>query len=135
MFHLALLPEHRTETGVTVNPFVGIARDRPRRRTLALNRDQVRALITHAAPHLGLAIAIGALAPKLRLGNILALQWRTHLDANLQWITVQSRTTRPTSAPGAPWSCRSSSGCASSCWTSGPSGRAPRKSSPTAAHR
>lgn len=93
MFHLALTPQYRAITGITTNPFVGVARDRPQRRTVALSGEQLRALIAHAAPHVRLALSIGILAPKLRLGNILALQWRTHLDAGLQWITVHDHKT------------------------------------------
>jgi integrase len=40
-----------------------------------------------------LALAIGALAPKLRLGNILALERARHLDASLQFITVHQHKT------------------------------------------
>ena len=38
-------------------------------------------------------MAIGALAPKLRLGNILELRWERHLDADLRFITVHDHKT------------------------------------------
>lgn len=100
LYVLAQRPEWRGQTGIVTNPFVGLARDPQRRRTVALTADQVRALLTHARYHVRLAIAIGALAPKLRLENILSLEWRRHLDPALAWITVHDhKTDRKTARP------------------------------------
>jgi integrase len=47
-----------------------------------------------------LAVAIGALAPKLRLQSILSLQWREHVDLDAGVLTVwQHKTARRTGAP------------------------------------
>jgi integrase len=45
-------------------------------------------------------VAIAALAPKLRLSNVLALDWQKHLDAGLTRITIgQHKTDRLTGRP------------------------------------
>lgn len=75
MYSLAMQPQYRQATGVTVNPFLGLTNDPTPGRTVTLTPAQLRALITHAAPHVRLAIAIAALAPKLRMANVLGLQW------------------------------------------------------------
>ena len=93
MFALAMRPAWRGQTGIANNPFVGIARDTPGRRTVALEREELRHLIRCASYHVRLCLAIGALAPKLRLGNILALRWAEHVDAHLTWITVTDHKT------------------------------------------
>lgn len=80
MFKLAMAPAWRKKTGVTVNPFLGIQRDRGVSRQTVMTVDDVRALIAAASYHVRLAVAIGALAPKLRLANILALRWREHVE-------------------------------------------------------
>lgn len=88
MYKIAMLPEYRRATGVRLNPFAGIERDRPVRRRVTQTVEQLQAWILHASPHVQLALAIGALAPALRLGNILALRWNEHVDAALRFITV-----------------------------------------------
>jgi integrase len=93
MYRVARLPQFRTTTGVTMNPMDGIPRDRVQRRPLALTLDQLRLWIAHASPHVQLALAIGALAPKLRLTNILALRWDAHFDPELKYITVAEHKT------------------------------------------
>lgn len=60
LYAIAMRPEFRTETGVTMNPFLAIERDAPRGRTVTLTIDQVRAVLMHAPPHLRLAIGIKA---------------------------------------------------------------------------
>lgn len=92
LFVLAMRPAWRAQTGITVNPFVGVARDQPRRRTVALDPDELRRLIAAAAPHVRLALCIGALAPKLRRANILGLRW-DQIDPHLNWITVHDHKT------------------------------------------
>lgn len=92
MFVLAMRPEWRAQTGITTNPFVGVARDQPNRRRVALEADELRRLIAAAAPHVRLALCIGALAPKLRRANILGLRW-DQIDPHVQWITVHDHKT------------------------------------------
>jgi integrase len=100
LYRLALQPKWRKKTGVAINPFLGIYRDRTGRREVAITPDDLRRLLQHASYHVRLALAIGALAPKLRLGNILALRWAVHLDAALQFITVhEHKTAAHTSRP------------------------------------
>lgn len=100
LYAIAMRPEFRTTTGVTMNPFLAIERDVPRGRTVTLSVDQVRAVLHHAPRHLCLAIAIASLAPKLRLGNVLALRWDTHFDRALTRITVaEHKTARVTRLP------------------------------------
>jgi hypothetical protein len=43
-----------------------------------------------------LAVAIAALAPKLRLANVLALTWKEHVDPELRYITVHRHKTAAT---------------------------------------
>lgn len=75
LYTVAMLPEFRLATGVTMNPFRAVLRDREQGRTVTLTVPQIRAILHEASPHLRLAIAIAALAPKLRIGAILALTW------------------------------------------------------------
>lgn len=80
MYAVALLPEYRQATGIIVNPFAGVPNDPTTPREVTLDKSQLCAWLTHAAYHIRLAVAIGALAPKLRLTNILKLQWGAHFD-------------------------------------------------------
>jgi integrase len=93
MYQLALQPRWRSKTGIQTNPMDGIYRDRPGGREVTIEPEAMRRLLTHASYHVRLAIAIGALAPKLRLANILALEWGVHLDAEYRYITVQHHKT------------------------------------------
>jgi integrase len=88
LFELAMQPAYRTRTGIMMNPFRGIRRDRPRKRVAIVSVDELRAWIAHASYHVRLAMAIAALAPTLRVGNILALQWRQHVDKGVTRIVV-----------------------------------------------
>jgi integrase len=104
MYKLALQPTWRKKTGVQVNPFAGIYRDDANERDVTISREELRRLLEHASYHLRLAVAIGALAPKLRLMNILQLRWSTSFDADLQFITVRrhktvTRTKKPLVIP------------------------------------
>jgi hypothetical protein len=49
-------------------------------RTVTLDPKQLEAWIRNASYHIRLAVAIGALAPKLRQRNILELQWAEHFQ-------------------------------------------------------
>jgi integrase len=93
MFRVASAPKFRKHTNVTTNPFAGVERPQTHGRTVTLEVDELRRLLDHASYHVRLALAIGALAPKLRLANILGLRWRDHLDAALARITIHSHKT------------------------------------------
>ena len=88
MYRVAMHPRFRKQTGITVNPFLGYEKERVRRRSVTIGIDELRKWVAKASYHVRLAVAIGALAPKLRLANILALQWDDHLDEALTLITV-----------------------------------------------
>jgi integrase len=88
MFKIASKPTHRSKTNVWMNPATGLDREKTRSRRVTTTPDQVRRWMAAAAPHVRLAITIGQLAPKLRVGNILALQWRKHIDLHARTITV-----------------------------------------------
>lgn len=93
LYQLALQPKWRTTTGVQLNPMDGIYRDRPGQRDVTVTPEQLRAILAKASYHLRLAVAIGALAPKLRLANILALEWNRHIDGAMHYITVHQHKT------------------------------------------
>jgi len=88
MFALASAPVYRSRTGVVTNPMVGLARDAIVRRSVTLSPEQIRAAVGACAWHVRLAIAIGVYASKLRLSNILRLEWGVHLDPELTTIVV-----------------------------------------------
>jgi integrase len=75
MYAMALLPEYRQLTGVTTNPFEHVRHDPTFERTVALTPDEARRWLSHASYHVRLAMAIAALAPKLRLAKVLGLLW------------------------------------------------------------
>lgn len=100
MYRLAMRPRWRAVTNITANPMLGTERDPVRSRKTTITADQLRAWITAAPPHVGLALAIGALAPKLRKASILTLRWDQHFDPDLQFITVsEHKTIRSTGEP------------------------------------
>jgi integrase len=100
MYRLALTPAYRRRIGITQNPFLGIPREHTVERTVTLTHEQLRALLADASYHVRLALAIGALAPKLRLENILSLRWSKHIDPEIQWITrAEHKTARVTRRP------------------------------------
>ena len=104
MYRLALQPQWRKLTGVQLNPFLGIYRDEGNHREVTIAPDDLRRLREHASYHVRLTVAIGALAPKLRLMNILQLRWSTSFDPEVQFITVRkhktvSKTKRPLVIP------------------------------------
>lgn len=94
MFKLAMAPAFRLQTGITFNPFAGGYRDPSYGREIALDRDDLLAILAVSSYHLRLAIAIGVLTPKLREGNILALRFDQHVSADLRYITVRDHKTR-----------------------------------------
>src|SRR5207248_9067903 len=88
MYRVAQLPRYRRLTGNPINPMTGVPRDRRVRRNVDLTPEQIVAWIQAASYHVRLAVAIAALAPKLRLQNVLTLEWAQHIDRQLQRITV-----------------------------------------------
>ncbi|HYM24972.1 MAG TPA: site-specific integrase [Vicinamibacterales bacterium] len=72
------------------NPFDRSPRDHQVERTVTLTIDELRRWIAHASYHVRLTIAIAALAPKLRLANVLGLCWS---DVDDEWITVHGHKT------------------------------------------
>ncbi len=67
MYAVALLPKFRAATGITVNPMVGVPRDRTESRTVTVTLDELQQWLSVASYHVRLAVGIAALAPKLRL--------------------------------------------------------------------
>lgn len=99
MYRLAQHPRYRKITGIETNPMDGVPRDRQRARDVTLSTDQVRAWIAHASYHVRLALAIAALAPKLRMRNVLDLRW-DQLDRALTRLTIADhKTDRSTGRP------------------------------------
>jgi integrase len=100
MYRVALLPANRRKSGVRENPMVGVPRDSVPRRLRTLTPQQLRGIIQHAAPHLQLALAIGALAPKLRLRNVLNLRWKHDVSDDLSYLIVdRHKTDKETGLP------------------------------------
>ncbi len=100
MYKLALRPRYRQRTRVLSNPFTDIDRDPQTGRRVHLPPEDLRKWLEAAPPHAVLALAIGALAPKLRLAQVLALRFDRHLDRELRLITFEAhKTRRHTRAP------------------------------------
>ncbi|HXG73168.1 MAG TPA: hypothetical protein VNJ04_21460, partial [Gemmatimonadaceae bacterium] len=93
MYRTAMLPAFAKKTGITSNPFLTVERDRPAGRTVTVTPAQLRAWLGGAPRHTQLAMAIAALAPKLRLQNVLSLRWDQSIDPDLQFITVHDHKT------------------------------------------
>ncbi len=93
MYKLALQPKWRKTTGILVNPFLGIYRDKTGQREVTITPDELRRILQHASYHIRLALAIGALAPKLRHANILGLRWNIEVDPGRTFITVHAHKT------------------------------------------
>lgn len=92
LYVLAARPDWRAQTGIVQNPFAGVPRDATRRRTVALEAEELRRLVQCASYHVRLCLAIGVLAPKLRLANILGLRW-AQIDSRLDWMTIRAHKT------------------------------------------
>src|SRR3954470_24877993 len=86
MFKLALQPAFRKRSQVRENPFEHVQRDRVPKRIRTYTSAQLRTIIEGAAWHIRIALAIGALAPKLRLRNVLDLRWTEHVATDLSEI-------------------------------------------------
>lgn len=71
---------YRQRTGVTLNPFAGMIREpKKKRQPVGLTPAQLTSWIAHASHHARVAIALGALAPKLRRASIMALDFHEHI--------------------------------------------------------
>jgi len=60
---------------------------------VTISLEDLRSWLRNASYHIRLAVAIAALAPKLRLANVLALTWKEHIDPDLRYITVHRHKT------------------------------------------
>ncbi len=94
MYKLAQRPRYRVLTGVDRNPFDDLPRHPTVARRVTATAEDLKAWIAHAPPHLVLALVIGALAPKLRLAQVLGLRFDRHLDRGLRTIIYESHKTR-----------------------------------------
>jgi integrase len=99
MYKAAMLPKYRKRTGIAANPMEGVPRDRRKVRDVALSVEQLQAWLSHASYHVRLAMSIAALAPKLRLANVLALDWREHIDRAFTRITIYEHKTDASGKP------------------------------------
>lgn len=100
MYRLAMRPSWRKKTQIHANPMLGTERDPTRSRKVTLTVEQLRAWIAASVPHVRIALAIGALAPKLRMMSILRLRWDQHIDPDLAFLTVHDhKTIRSSHAP------------------------------------
>lgn len=91
LYKCAMQPQFRPITNVAANPFDGIRRSKGNTRTIALTPAQILDLVSAVGVrgrHIAHALCIAALAPKLRLASILALEWAVHFDPALTLITV-----------------------------------------------
>lgn len=98
MYRVALLPTNRRRSGVTQNPFAGVLRDRVTRRMVTLTEAQLNTWIQSAPLPVAIAVAIGALAPALRFGNVVALR-RSQLSPDKAFLTTAHKTDRDTGLP------------------------------------
>jgi integrase len=96
LYHTALLPAYRVVSGVTMNPFRDVPREAVMERMVTISLEDLRSWLANASYHVRLAVAIAALAPKLRLANVLALTWQEHVDPDLRYITVRRHKTAAT---------------------------------------
>lgn len=101
MYRVALLPANRKRSQVASNPFEHIPRDKVRKRITTFDSPTaLRRVVALAAWHIRIALAIGALAPKLRLRNVLALRWDQHVAKDLSVLTdPDHKTDRATDLP------------------------------------
>lgn len=94
MYRFAALPRFRKQTGIGPrdNPFLGLERQKPSPRLVTVTPAELQRWLAHTPKHAQLAIAIAALAPKLRKANILALTW-SQIDPGFRFITVAEHKT------------------------------------------
>lgn len=100
LYRVAKLAQFAGKTGVSSNPFADLERDPTRSRRITVTPGELRRWLAHTPRHAQLAIVVAALAPKLRLENILSLEWDRHFDRDLQYLTVtEHKTVGDTDAP------------------------------------
>lgn len=100
MYHTALLPKYRTASGMTMNPFRDLPRETVTERTVTVSVPDLRKWLANASYHVRVAVAVAALAPKLRLAGVLSLTWADSVDPELQYITVyRHKTVKTTRRP------------------------------------
>jgi integrase len=99
LYALAQRPQFVKKTGVQANPFRTMERYRTVNTRVAVTAEELGRWLQHAPRHAQIAIAIAALAPKLRLANILALRWDQSFDAERLYITVTAHKTDGTGRP------------------------------------
>lgn len=100
LYKLAANARYRSRTGIDRNPFTDVGRHPPRRRLVTATPEDIHRWIQHGSPHFVLAMTIGALAWKLRVGQVLKLRFDTHIDPELTKITfTEHKTIRHTGRP------------------------------------
>lgn len=94
LYRAAALPRFRKRTGLLPkdNPFLGLERQKPPPRLVTVTPAELRRWLAAMPTHAQLAVAIAALAPKLRKANILALTW-AQIDPAYRFITVAEHKT------------------------------------------
>lgn len=98
MYRVALLPERRGQSGIRENPFAGVLRDRVQRRTRLLEPAEITTWMDAAPLPVMLAVTLGALAPALRLQNVVGLR-RDQLSPARDFLTVAHKADRETGMP------------------------------------
>lgn len=93
LYKLAAKARYRARTGVDRNPFADIGRHRPRIRQVTTTKDDLVKWMQHGAPHFRLALAIGGLAHKLRVSQVLELRFDKHIDPEMTRITFDHHKT------------------------------------------
>ncbi len=93
LYRLASRPQFIKKTGVRSNPFETMERYRRRGRRVTVTAEELREWLQHTPRHAQIAIAIAALAPKLRLRNVLELRWGSSFDDGFHFITVAEHKT------------------------------------------
>lgn len=99
VYTLAMSNAHRKTTGIVFNPFAQIERAPKVHRKVALTPDLVVQWIGAMSYHTRLAVAIAALAPKLRLTNVLQLDRHQHIDAGVTKISMSEHKTDASGEP------------------------------------
>lgn len=94
LYQTALRPRFRAKTGITTNPFGDVERNPTNVRVVNATIADLHAWIAAAAPHMRLALIVGALAHKLRMEQVLALRFDQHLDRELTRISFMDYKTQ-----------------------------------------
>ena len=94
LYWLSQQPDYRIVCAmIAKNPLLGTRKPKSRRRTATVTKAELLRWLAAASYHIRLALSIAALAPKLRLANILALEWDRHLDLDAGTIRVDDHKT------------------------------------------